>query len=376
VAVGAIGGLLMAQTPSEKSQSASQEPKRLEETVFGRLPDGTEIEQYTLSNRNGVRVGIINYGATVRDLWVPDRDGKLGNVVLGFNDLEGYLTNAPFFGGTIGRYGNRIAKGKFTLDGKEYTLPINNGPNSLHGGKMGFNRRVWNAKSLGEANVAAVRFTYVSKDGEEGYPGNLTVSVTYTLTDDNALRISYAANTDRATPLNLTNHSYFNLAGAGNGNILKETLWLNADAYTPTDDTLIPTGEIWSVAGTPYDFRKPTEIGARMAQIPKVGGYDMNYVLNGRAGNMREVAEVTDSASGRVMRVYTTEPGVQFYNGIGLDGSIHGPGGAYEKYGGLCLETQHYPDSPNHPAFPSTILRPGSEFHSETIYKFSVKPGS
>lgn len=344
--------------------------------MFGRLPDGTEIEQYTLSNRSGVRVEIINFGAIVRELWAPDRDGKLADVVLGFNDLQGYLANPPFFGATIGRYGNRIAKGKFTLDGKEYTLPINNGPNSLHGGKKGFHLRVWKAEPLKEAGAAGVRFAYVSEDGEEGYPGNLNVTVTYTLTDDNALRISYTATTDKATVLNLTNHSYFNLAGAGNGNVLKEVLWLNADAYTPTDDTLIPTGEIKSVAATPYDFRKPTEIGARMAQIPKVGGYDMNYVLNGRAGNMREAAEVTDPASGRVMKVFTTEPGVQFYNGIGLDGSIHGPGGAYEKYGGLCLETQHYPDSPNHPAFPSTILRPGQEFHSETIYKFSVKPAS
>ena len=346
----------------------------VQKTDFGKLEDGTAIEQYTLRNSKGVVAKIITYGATLTELWVPDKNGKSGDVVLGFDNLQGYLSPSdPYFGATIGRYGNRIAKGKFTLDGKEYSLPINNGPNSLHGGIRGFSRRVWKAEPVQVAHGAAVRFSYASKDGEEGYPGNLTVSVLYELTDENALKIMYRAKTDKATPVNLTNHSYFNLAGAGNGNILDETLWIDADKYTPTDSTLIPTGELKSVAGTPYDFRKPEKIGKRNGDIPQVGGYDINFVLNGNAGTLRKIALVKDSSSGREMQVFTTEPGVQLYNAIGLDGSIHGVGGAYEKYGAVCLETQHYPDSPNHPSFPSSILHPGKEFHSETIYKFSAE---
>jgi aldose 1-epimerase len=358
---------------SVKTFGRTEAESRVQKTNFGKLDDGATIEQYTLKNSKGAVAKVITYGATLTELWMPDKNAKMGDIVLGFDNLKGYLGDQPYFGGTIGRYANRIAKGKFTLDGKEYTLAINNGPNSLHGGKIGFNRRVWKAEPLKGTKDAAVRFTYVSKDGEEGYPGNLTVSVTYTLTDDNALKIYYTAKTDKATPINLTNHSYFNLAGAGNGNILKETVWLDADHFTPTDNTLIPTGEIKSVAGTPYDFREPMEVGARIADIPKVGGYDMNYVLNGPAGKLRRIAEVKDSSSGRQMEVWTTQPGVQLYIGIGLDGSIHGIGGAYEKYGALCLETQHYPDSVNHPNFPSAILRPGEEFRSETIYRFSAK---
>lgn len=346
----------------------------VQKSAFGKLDDGTEIEQYTLRNAKGAVAKIITYGATLTELWVPDKHGKNADIVLGFDNLQGYLAaNNPYFGATVGRYANRIAKGKFTLDGKEYTLAINNGPNSLHGGKIGFSRRVWKAEPLKVAHGAAVRFTYTSKDGEEGYPGNLTVSVTYHLTDDNALKISYTARTDKATPINLTNHSYFNLSAAGNGNILKETLWLNADRYTPTDSTLIPTGELKSVAGTPYDFLKPQEIGARISQIPDIGGYDINYVLNGEMDTPRKIAVVRDSSSGRVMEVSTTEPGVQLYVAIGLDGSVHGVGGAYEKYGAVCLETQHFPDSVNHPNFPSAILRPGKEFRSETVYKFSAE---
>jgi aldose 1-epimerase len=346
----------------------------VQKSAFGKLDDGTEIDQYTLRNAKGAVAKIITYGATLTELWVPDRNGKSSDVVLGFDTLQGYLAASdPYFGATVGRYANRIAKGKFTLDGREYTLAINNGPNSLHGGKIGFSRRVWKAEPLKVAHGAAVRFTYTSKDGEEGYPGNLTVSATYELTDDNALKISYTAQTDKATPINLTNHSYFNLNGAGNGNILKETLWLNADRYTPTDSTLIPTGELKSVKGTPYDFLKPQEIGARISQIPDVGGYDINYVLNGEMGKLRKIAVVKDSFSGRVMEVSTTEPGVQLYIAIGLDGTIHGNGGAYEKYGAVCLETQHFPDSVNHANFPSAILRPGKEFHSETIYRFSAE---
>ena len=346
----------------------------VQKTDFGKLDDGTAIEQYTLRNAKGVVAKIITYGATLTELWVPDKNGKSGDIVLGFDNLQGYLNpNEPYFGGTIGRYGNRIAKGKFTIDGKEYSLPTNNGPNSLHGGNTGFNRHVWKAEPLKVAHGAAIRFTYQSKDGEEGYPGTLNASVVYELTDDNALKLTYRATTDKATPINLTNHSYFNLNGAGNGNVLDETLWLDADKYTPTDSTLIPTGEIKSVEGTPYDFRKPEKIGKRNGDIPQVGGYDINFVLNGKMGVMRKIAVVKDSNSGREMQVFTTEPGVQFYDAIGLDGSLHGVGGAYQKYGALCLETQHYPDSPNHKNFPSTILLPGKAYHTETIYKFSAQ---
>ena len=295
-------------------------------------------------------------------------------MVLGFDNLEGYLGQHPFFGGTIGRYANRIAKGKFTLDGKEYQLALNNGPNSLHGGQLGFNRRVWKAEPLEEKNGAAVRLSYLSKDGEENYPGNLHVSVTYTLTNTDELKIQYAADTDKDTVLNLTNHSYFNLSGTDTGTILKYILYLNADKYTPVDSTLIPTGAIDSVVGTPLDFLKPTAIGTRIAELKEIGGYDHNFVLNGKAGTLRLAAKVTDPESGREMEVLTTQPGIQFYSSIGLNGSIKGKGGvAYEKYGAICLETQHFPDSPNHPDFPSTELKPGQHFRSETIYKFSAK---
>jgi aldose 1-epimerase len=354
----------MCATPSEAQVQKSE---------FGKLAEGTAIEQYTLMNASGAVAKVITYGATLTELWMPDKNGKMADIVLGFDNLQGYLGDEPYFGGTIGRYANRIAKGKFSLDGKNYTLYINNGPNSLHGGKIGFNRRVWKAEPVKVSDGAAVRFSYLSKNGEEGYPGDLRVTVTYELMNDNALKLTYTAKTDKATPINLTNHSYFNLSGAGSGNVLKDVLWLNADRYTPTDDTLIPTGELKSVAGTPYDFRKPQEIGSRISEIPKVGGYDMNYVLNGKAGELRRIAEVKDPNSGREMQVWTDQPGVQLYIAIGLDGSIHGIGGAYEKYGAVCLETQHFPDSVHHPNFPSAILRPGKEFHSQTIYKFSAK---
>jgi aldose 1-epimerase len=340
---------------------------------FGKLPDGTVIESYTLYNIHGASATIITYGATLTQLFVPDKNGKLGDVVLGFDKLESYEGDPhPFFGATIGRYGNRIANGKFTLDGKEYHLYINNPPNSLHGGKVGFDRRVWKAASSEDAQGESVRFTYVSPDGEEGYPGTLTVNVTYTLTASNELQINYEAETDKPTVLNLTNHSYFNLGGTGD--VLKHVLELHADNYTPVDATLIPTGQIASVAGTPLDFRKPTAIGAHIGEIQDIGGYDHNYVVNGAAGKLRIAARVTEPTSGRQMEVWTTEPGVQFYSAIGLSGSITGKGGiAYPKYGALCLETQHYPDSPNRPNFPSTVLKPGTKFYSQTIYKFSAK---
>jgi len=344
----------------------------VDQTEFGKLPDGTAITAYTLKNAKGSWAKVITYGATLTELYVPDKSGKPGDVVLGFSDLQGYLSDHPFFGATVGRYANRIAKGHFTLNGKEYSLAINNGPNTLHGGKIGFSRKVWKAEILPGMTAAAVRFTYLSKDGEENFPGNLNVSVTYTLTDTNELKLDYRAETDQDTPINLTNHSYFALGGPGK-NILDEVLFLNAGEYTPVDSTLIPTGEIKSVKGTPLDFTKPTAIGARINEIKDIGGYDHNFVLNGKAGKLRLAARAADPTTGRQMEVWTTEPGVQFYSSIGLNGSIVGKGGiAYPKFGGLCLETQHFPDSVNHPNFPSAILHLGKPFESDTIYKFSV----
>ncbi|MGB2642587.1 MAG: aldose epimerase family protein [Candidatus Acidiferrum sp.] len=370
-----LGPEFASSSPKEDSQTMAKASAHVDKSTFGKLADGTEVEAYTLYNARGASAKVITYGATLTELHVPDKNGKMGDVVLGFDNLEGYSEGPhPFFGATIGRYGNRIARGKFTLDGKEYQLAINNAPNSLHGGPNGFDKRVWKAEPLKVNDGAAVRFTYLSKDGEENYPGNLHVSVVYTLTNANELKLQYSAETDKDTVVNLTNHSYFNLSGTGEGNILKYVLYLNADKYTPVDSTLIPTGEIASVANTPLDFRKPTEIGAHIGEIQGIGGYDHNFVLNGKTGTLRLAARVTDPASGRVMEVWTTQPGVQFYSAIGLNGSIKGKGGvAYEKYGAICLETQHFPDSPNHPNFPSTVLKPGEHFHSETIYKFSAK---
>src|SRR5256885_9827840 len=310
---------------------------RVKKSAFGKLADGTAIEQYTLHNSKGAVAKVITYGATLTELWVPDRSGKNADVVLGFDNLAGYLGEHPYFGPIVGRYANRIAKGQFSLDGKRYSLFINNGPNSLHGGKTGFNRKVWKATPVSLAHGSAIKMSYVSSDGEEGYPGTLTVHVTYELTDENALKISYDASTDMPTVINLTNHSYFNLSGAGSGDILKEVLQLDADRYTPVDSTLIPTGELKSVEGTPFDFRKPAAIGARSAQIPDVGGYDHNLVLNGEPGTLRKVGVLSDPGSGREMELWTTEPGVQVYMAIGLDGTIRGIGGTYQKFGALCL---------------------------------------
>jgi len=347
----------------------------VETTVFGKLDDGTEIQMYTLKNFRGASAKIITYGATLTELWVPDKNGQFGDVVLGFDNLRGYLGDHPHFGGVIGRVANRIAKGKFTLDGTQYTLAINNGPNTLHGGKVGFDRHVWSGEPIKSGNAAGVRLTYVSADGEEGFPGKLTATVEYTLMEDNSLMIAYTATTDKATIVNLTNHTYFNLSGAGD--VLKDTVEINADSYTPVDSTMIPTGEIEPVKGTSLDFTKPMAIGARSTPLdPKAGAYDFNYIVNGKPGELRFAARVTDPSSGRVMEVRTTEPGIQLYTAIGLDGSIVGKRGvAYPKFGAVCLETEHYPDSINHPNFPSTILRPGSKFQSETIYKFSTEKG-
>lgn len=365
----AFGPEFVATSAGDGAQRSEKLMALVDKREFGQMPDGTTIESYTLSNALGTSVKLITYGATIAELKVPDKNGKMGDVVLGFDNLQGYLGPHPHFGGTIGRYGNRIAKGKFTLDGKDYQLAINNAPNSLHGGPTGFDRRVWKGEALAGKGV---RFTYLSKDGEENFPGNLTVTVTYSLSDSNELKIEYTAETDKDTVVNLTNHSYFNLSGSGD--ILNYILYLNAAKYTPVDSTLIPTGEIASVENTPLDFRKPTAIGAHIAEIKDIGGYDHNYVLNGKAGTLRIAARVTDPESGRQMEVWTTEPGVQFYSAIGLNGSITGKGGiAYPKYGAICLETQHFPDSPNRPNFPSTVLKPVTKFHSETIYKFSAK---
>jgi aldose 1-epimerase len=367
--------LAMIVVPSSLRGEGDNSAKHatVEKSSFGKLGDGTEIEQYTLTNAKGAVAKVITYGATLSELWIPDKAGKNADVVLGFDNVASYAGDHPFFGATVGRYGNRIAKGKFSIDGKEYSLFLNNGPNSLHGGKVGFNRKVWKAEPVRVTHGSGVKFTYVSMDGEEGYPGTLTVHVTYELDDDNSLKISYHASTDKPTVVNLTNHSYFNLSGAGSGDILKEVLQLDADHYTPVDDNLIPTGELKSVEGTPFDFRKPAAIGARNSQIPGIAGYDHNFVLNGASGKVRKIGELSDPVSGRQMEIFTSEPGVQLYVSLGLDGSIKGIGGAYQKFGALCLETQHFPDSPNHPQFPSTLARPGEDLQTETIYKFSAK---
>jgi len=376
--VGVIVSLLWALG----SSGTAVEPKakgganmRVAKQAFGKTADGTAVDLFVLTNAKGMRAKVMTYGATLTELLVPDRDGKLDDVVLGFDDLDGYLAGHPFFGSTVGRFANRIAKGKFTLDGKEYTLAINNGPNTLHGGKKGFDKAIWNPEPVLSGDDPAIRFTYRSPDGEEGYPGNLSVAVTYTLTNDNALKIHYAASTDKATPVNLTNHTYFNLAGAKAGNILGHEMTISADTYTPADDTLIPTGEIKPVKGTPLDFTTPTLIGAHINQIKaEPVGYDHNFVLNGGGKSLALAARVHDPKTGRVLEMSTTEPGVQFYTGNFLDGKLKGRGGvAYKQHGAFCLEAQHFPDSVNHSTFPSTILRPGQTYTQTTVYKFSTK---
>jgi aldose 1-epimerase len=341
---------------------------------FGRSPHNMLVTLYTLTNKNGMSVSIMDYGATITGIRVPDRNGKFDDVVLGFDKFTPYLAMKDYFGATVGRYGNRIARGRFTLNKINYQLAVNDPPNALHGGWFGFNRRRWNFEQV-ESDVPAIRLTYLSKDGEEGYPGNLFVSVTFSLTDDNELRIAYSATTDKTTILNLTNHSYFNLGGAASGTILDDLVTLHADKFTPVDATLIPTGEIKDVADTPYDFRQPTAAGAHIKQLnDKPQGYDFNYVLNkGYFSDYGLAATVQDPGSGRRMDVYTDQPGIQFYTGNFLTGSYVGrEHKRYPQYAAICLETQHFPDSPNHDNFPSTVLSPGQEFHSTTVYKFSV----
>jgi aldose 1-epimerase len=346
---------------------------KISESSFGKTAEGQAIHIYTLTNKNRLEARIATYGGIVVSLKTPDAKGVLSDIVLGHDDVSGYIANpAPFFGALVGRYANRIGHAKFKLNGVEYTLDKNDGENSLHGGARGFDKRVWTARQLPDGGL---ELAYLSKDGEEGYPGNLKAIIVYHLTDANELEIDYSATTDKDTVVNLTNHSYFNLKGAGNGDILGHRLMLAADRFTPVDAGLIPTGELRNVNATPFDFRKPTAIGSRIGQNDeqlKLGkGYDHNWVLNSGGGVLSLAARVEEPTSGRVLEVHTTQPGIQFYTGNFLDGSIKGKGGkVYGHRSGLCLETQHFPDSPNKPAFPSTVLTPGETFHSTTVFKF------
>ena len=365
------------QTSCTRVDSRSDTPgvRGVTKSDFGKLPDGTAVDLYTLRNRAGLEARIMTYGGIVVSLKTPDRTGKLDDIVLGFDSLGGYLHDPPYFGAIIGRYENRIARGRFALDGKTYQLPINNAPNSLHGGTRGFDKVVWSASSFDRPDGVGVILKHTSPDGDQGYPGTLDVEVTYTLNDSNALSVDYRAKTDKATPINLSQHSYFNLTGGAQRDILAHVLTLSADRYTPVDSTLIPTGELASVAGTPFDFRTPTAIGARIdandEQLHRGHGYDHNFVLVRTDSGLTHAAHVLEPTSGRTLDVYTTQPGVQFYTGNFLDGSIHGKGGrVYAHRFGFCLETQHFPDSPNKPQFPSTILRPGEQYTSRTVFMF------
>jgi aldose 1-epimerase len=342
---------------------------------FGRTPDGVPVSLFTLRNSHGAEVKIMNYGGILQSFRAPDRHGQMGDVVLGYDNLDGYIKESPYFGALVGRYGNRIAKGKFTLNGKEYTLATNNGPNSLHGGKKGFDKVIWEPKVLATPDGPALQLRYLSKDGEEGFPGNLSVTATYTFTDENALRLDYEATTDKDTIVNLTQHSYFNLALKGD--VLEHVVMIDADKFTPVDSTLIPTGELRPVQGTPFDFRKPTPIGARInddnEQLKLGGGYDHNWVLNKKPGELKLAARVQEPTSGRVLEVITTEPGLQFYTGNFLNGKIAGKGGVvYHKRNAFCMEPEHFPDSPNHPEFPPVVLKPGETYRNTIIYKLSV----
>ncbi len=365
-------------TPATTSPAAPVRTLAMTRAPFGTLPDGQPVEAFTLRNSNGMEVQAITYGGIITSLKVPDRDGMPGDVVLGYDTLQGYLEKSPFFGCIVGRYGNRIGKGRFTLDGQTYTLPINNGENHLHGGPQGFDKKNWKAEPFERADAVGVVFTHTSPDGDMGYPGTLDVKVTYTLTDDNALRFDYEATTDKATPVNLTQHTYFNLAGAGSGDVLGHEVQMEADRYTPVDTGLIPTGELASVEGTPFDFRQPAAIGARIdadhPQIAAGGGYDHNFVFARTGSGLERVVRVHEPTTGRTMDVATTQPGTQFYTGNFLDGTITGKGGkVYARRSGFCLETQHFPDSPNKPDFPSTILRPGETYRQSTTYTFGTR---
>lgn len=367
----AVGALLIAGCASK---SCCKMKSTATAVPFG-TADGKSISLYTLKNAKGAEAKIMNYGGLVQSLKMPDRNGKFEDIVLGYDDLAGYLKETPYFGALVGRYGNRIGGAKFTLDGKTYTLAANNGPNSLHGGIKGFDKVVWDVV---KATGNSLELHYLSKDGEEGFPGNLSVTATYTLTDDNELKLTYRATTDKATVLNLTHHSYFNLRGQGNGDILGHEVYINADKTTPVDSTLITTGEFADVTGTPFDFRKPTAIGARIDDPNTVlqygPGYDHNWVINKPLGQYGLSARVYEPTTGRVMEVFSDEPGLQFYAGNFLDGTITGKGGkVYQRRNAFCMEPQHYPDSPNKANFPSVVLRPGQTFKNTIVYKFSAK---
>lgn len=367
----ATGLVALASAADAASLSVSVKP-------FGTMPDGQAVQQYRLENSNGMEVDVITYGGAVQSIKVPDKNGKIADVALGFDNLDGYLHTDTYFGGLIGRYGNRIAKGQFALDGKTYHLPINNGPNSLHGGTKGFDKQVWAASEITAPNAVGVELTHFSPDGDMGYPGDLAVTVRYTLDDNDDLRVHYSAVTDKPTVINLTNHTYFNLAGAGEGTVLDQIAMINADKITPVDSTLIPTGKMMDVSGTDLGFTTPTPIGLHIhadnQQIkyaePKQGGYDFNYVLD-NPGNLNALAaSVTDPRSGRTVEMYTDQPGVQFYTSNFLH-DVHGKDGKiYPHWGAFTLEAQHFPDSPNQPSFPSTELKPGEKYSQTTIYKF------
>lgn len=370
-----VAGLLVTASCSSGDRKAAEEGTKVDKQSFGTTPVGAAIDIYTLRNKSGMEARIMNYGAILVSLRTPDRAGNLKDVVLGFDSLNGYLSDEPYFGAVVGRYGNRIGKGVFSLNGVEYKLARNNGENHLHGGIKGFDKAVWEAKETTVDGAPGLQLSYLSKDGEEGYPGYLETKVTYSLNDNNELRIHYEATTDKDTVVNLTNHSYFNLAGSGD--ILAHVMMIDADRITPVDAGLIPTGEYKNVEGTPFDFRKPMPIGSRInekeEQLDRGKGYDHNFVLNKTGSAPSLAARVQEPESGRVMEALTTEPGVQFYTGNFLDGTIHGKGGqTYGPRAGFCLETQHFPDSPNQPNFPSVVLPKGGKYDTTTVFRFSV----
>ena len=375
----ATAGLATASFVGCASHSMSKSTTNsITSAPFGTTADGTPVEIYTLRNTHGLEARILTYGGILQSLYVPDRNGKLGDVTLGYDNLQGYLDKTPYFGALIGRYGNRIGGAKFTLEGQPYTLATNNGPNTLHGGLKGFDKVVWSAKSLVGPDGPELVLAYYSRDGEEGFPGNLQVAAIYTLTDDNELKLQFSATTDKPTVVNLTHHTYWNLTGRGDTDILSHVVYINADQTTPVDSGLITTGEIKPVDGTPFDFRKPTAIGARINDPDPVlqfgPGYDHNWVISKPLGQYGLQARVTDPVSGRVMEVWSDEPGLQFYAGNFLDGTITGKGGqVYKIHDAFAMEPQHYPDSPNKPNFPTTELKPGEKYHNTIVYKFSVE---
>lgn len=375
----AISGCSRETAPTKPSAELQHKEASVSQSAFGTTPEGENVELFTLSNAQGLEARIISYGGIVISLRVPDRDGRLDDIALGYDNLDGYLKSTPYFGAIIGRYGNRIAKGRFTLDGKTYQLATNNAPNHLHGGGKGFDKVVWKGESFKNADAAGVVFRRESPDGEEGYPGVVKITVTYTLNNKNELIVDYLATTDKPTVINLTHHSYFNLAGEGKRDILDHQMMIAADRFTPIDATSIPTGVLTPVEGTPFDFRTPTAIGSRInqndPQLVNGKGYDHNYVINRQADGLVLAARVLEPTTGRVLEVSTTEPGIQFYTGNFLDGSITGKSGKpYQQRYGFCLEPQHFPDSPNRPNFPPTVLKPGEEYRSKTVFAFGVSP--